>query len=113
MFLNVLTLITGAPQGCVLSPLLFTFFTNDCVSSHDSVLIFKFSDDTTIEGLIRNCDESGYREEVEKMVDWYDVNNLELNASKTTKMIIDFRRKATTTRFRSSFYPNAVHAVSS
>ena len=73
--------VHGASQGCVLSPLLFTLFTHDCVSSHDSVLIFTFSDDTTIDGLVRNCDESAYREEVEKMVDWCDVNNLELNAS--------------------------------
>ena len=60
-------------------------FTNDCVSSHDSVHMF--SDDTTIEGLIQSCDESAYREEVERMVDWCEVNNLELNASKTKEMI--------------------------
>ena len=52
-----LKLSTGAPQGCVLSPLLFTLFTNDCRSSSSSTLIFKFSDDTTTEGLITNVDE--------------------------------------------------------
>ena len=65
-----LTLSTGAPQGCVLSPRLFTLFTNVCRSSSSSTLIFKFSDDTTIEGLITTADESSYREDVERVVDW-------------------------------------------
>ena len=54
---KLLTLSTGAPQGCVLSPLLLMLFTNDCRSNSSSTLIFKFSDDTTIEGLITNAEE--------------------------------------------------------
>jgi hypothetical protein len=83
---------TGAPQGCVLSPLLFTLFTNDCVSSDPSVLVLKFSDDTTVEGLISNDDERAYREEVGQLVGWCSSNNLELNVTKTKEMVIDFRK---------------------
>ena len=90
---NESILNTGAPQGCVLSPLLFTLFTNDCVSHHQSVHIIKFSDDTTLEGLISNRDESYYRAEVEELVSWCTQNNLELNVSKTKEIIVDFRTK--------------------
>ncbi len=40
------TISVGAPQGCVLSPLLYSVYTNDCVSHCNSVQIFKFADDT-------------------------------------------------------------------
>ena len=90
---DTLVLNTGAPQGCVLSPLLFTLFTNDCRSSNESVILVKFSDDTTISGLISQGDETSYREEVQSMVTWCEENNLVLNVSKTKEMIVDFRSK--------------------
>ena len=51
---------TGAPQGCVLFPFLFTLFTNDCVSGNQSVHVVKFSDDTTVTGCVNNANEYVY-----------------------------------------------------
>ena len=39
---------TGAPQGCMLSPLLYSLFTHDCVARHDSNTIIKFANDTAV-----------------------------------------------------------------
>ncbi|KAK3573704.1 hypothetical protein QTP86_032060, partial [Hemibagrus guttatus] len=61
-FSSTTTLSTGAPQGCVLSPLLYTLLTHDCAAMHSSNYIVKFADDTTVVGLISKNDESAYRE---------------------------------------------------
>ena len=57
-----LILNTRAPQGCVLSPLLYSLFTHDCVAKHDSNTIIKFADNTTVVGLITDSDETAYWE---------------------------------------------------
>ncbi|KAF7653669.1 hypothetical protein LDENG_00080180, partial [Lucifuga dentata] len=43
----------GVPQSCVSSPLLFTRYTNDCVSCVPDHHIIKFSDDTTLAALMK------------------------------------------------------------
>ncbi|KAI3362263.1 hypothetical protein L3Q82_012229, partial [Scortum barcoo] len=81
------------PQGCVLSPLLYSLFTHDCVATHSSNTIIKFADDMTVIGLITGDDETAYREEVRALTSWCQDNNLHLNVSKTKELIVDFRRR--------------------
>ena len=88
---STITLNTGAPQGCVLSPLLFTLLTHDCTPSFSSNLFIKFADDTTVVGSINN-DETNYRSEVSRLATWCKVNNLHLNVEKTKEIVVDFRR---------------------
>uniref|UniRef100_A0A9J7ZV96 Reverse transcriptase domain-containing protein n=1 Tax=Cyprinus carpio carpio TaxID=630221 RepID=A0A9J7ZV96_CYPCA len=92
---STITLNTGAPQGCVLSPLLFTLLTHDCTPSHNSNLFIKFADDTTVVGLISNRDETNYRSEVSRLAGWCSDNNLSLNVEKTKEIVVDFRRAHT------------------
>ena len=57
--------------------------TNDVFITHN----IKFADDTTVLGLIRNNDESAYREEVQHCAAWCASNNLVLGTK--TKELID------------------------
>ena len=82
-----LTLNTGAPQGCMLSPLLYSLFTHDYVAMHASNSIIRFADDTTVVGLITNNDETAYREEVRALGVWCQENNLSLNIKLKTASI--------------------------
>ncbi len=90
---NSITLNIGAPQGCDLSPLLYSLYTHNCVSSHNSTSIIKFADDTVVLGLIYNNDETTYLDEVERLTSWCQDNCLSMNVSKTKVLIVDFRKR--------------------
>ena len=87
---NTLTLNKGAPQGCVLSPLLYSLFTNNCMARHDSNTIITFADDTTVVVLITENDQTDRAvvEQVEsfKFLDIHITNKLEW--SKHTKTVV-------------------------
>ena len=90
-----LILNTGAHQGFMLSPLLYSLFTHDCISRHDSNTIITFANDTTVVGLISGNDETAYREEVRDLTVWCQDNNLSFNVIKTNEMIVDYRKRRT------------------
>ena len=54
----------------MLSRLLYSLFTHDCVVTHASNSIIKFTNDTTVVGLITNNDETAYREEASTESQW-------------------------------------------
>ena len=84
---------TGAPQGTVLAPFLFTVYTSDIRSTNPNIPLVKFADDTALIGLVSDSNDKLYLDEISRFVKYCDENYLELNVVKTREMVIDFRTK--------------------
>lgn len=85
---------TGAPQGCVLSTLLFTLYTNNYLSSCQNCLIIKNAGDSLIAGKIGNDDNiSNYISQVNDFVNWCELQHRKLNVKETIEMIFDLLRR--------------------
>ena len=93
---DTISLNTGAPQGCVLSPVLFIIYTNDMQWRSDKTFIVKYADDTAIVGLISKDDDKDYLDCIDFVNLWCNQNYLDLNVSKTKEMLWDFRRNHVT-----------------
>ena len=92
---STITTNSGAPQGCVSSPALFSVYTSDCRpvdSSISKVHLFIYADDKALLGLITENNHQIYETEIQKLVSWFDTNYLQLNTKKTKEMVIDFRK---------------------
>ncbi len=85
---------SSSPQGCVLSPLLYSLYTHDCTATHSSNVFVKFADDTAVIDLITENDEMAYREEVSTLAKCCQENHLSLNINKTKELVVDFRRQS-------------------
>ncbi|KAI4898474.1 hypothetical protein NFI96_008605, partial [Prochilodus magdalenae] len=83
---------TGAPQGTVLSPFLFTLYTSDFRDNSEMCHMQKFSDDTAIVACVRGGQEAEYRNLVEDFVACCHRNNLLPNTKEAKEMVVDFRR---------------------
>ena len=75
---------TGTPQGTVLSPILFSIYTDFIRSSFSNTVIIKYADDTVILGLISDQrDSENYFSEVQSISQLCCDNDLILQATKT------------------------------
>ena len=83
---------TGAPQGTVLAPFLFTLYTIDFYHQSPHCHRQKFCDDSAFVGLISDGDNRAYRELIKDFVDWCQRNHLQLHARKTKELMVDFHR---------------------
>ena len=97
---NSITLNTGAPQGCVLSPVLFILYTSNCRCHDTNSKLFKYADDTALVSLCVN-DDSNFTNEVNRFITWCDQHYLQLNVKKTKEMVVDF---STSPRFQPSLH---------
>ncbi|KAI3365298.1 hypothetical protein L3Q82_010390, partial [Scortum barcoo] len=94
---STLVLSTGTPQGCVLSPALFTLFTSDCSAIHSTNTIVKVCrrhhhSRASYWTMMRPTTER----RSSTLLSGASNNNLVLNTSKTKEVIVDYRRSRRT-----------------
>ncbi|KAK3510338.1 hypothetical protein QTP70_002816 [Hemibagrus guttatus] len=81
---------TGAPQGCVLSPFLYTLYTNDCISLSPFTTYYKYSDDTAILALLNDHTTiAAYHDTISHFTHWCTDNFLHLNVEKTKELVFN------------------------
>ena len=83
---------TGSPQGCVISPLLFSMYVVDMPTVNNNIQLVKYADDTVIMELLSDKQPSQLQMVADTVNNWCAENDLVLNAKKTKEMIMQNAR---------------------
>ncbi len=90
------TVNTGAPQGSVISPVLFSLYINDFIIHNSNFKLFKYADDMALVGLLQKNDINEsveYMKYVEELLGWCKNSALILNINKTKELVISRTRQ--------------------
>ena len=84
---------TGEPQGCVLSPILFSIYTNEILPNTTTLTLVKFADDMALVARLKDEQSlSSYFNFIGHLTSWFDESYLKLNVKKTKERFIEEHR---------------------
>ena len=85
---------SGAPQGCVLSHILFSVYTNEVVSTSALLTLVKFADDMALVAHLQDQNSlTEYFLQLDLLNSWFKESFLDLNVSKTRELVSDSRKE--------------------
>ena len=91
--------ISGVPQGSVLSPLLFLIYINDLteINLRDSAKITLYADDVLLFRVINSPEDfDRLQNDIDEVGNWSSINFLTLNRDKCKYMIVSHRKTVST-----------------
>ena len=97
---NTFSVTSGAPQGSVLAPLIFSIFVNDIVSDLRSEVLL-FADDVKLFRVIEDVGDCGLlQQDINRIWDWCEQNKLPLNINKCKKITISLKKNEIVYNYR-------------